>query len=220
MILRAVHFDFDGTLVDSEPIHLQIWNAVLRPHGVAVSVNDFYQRYLGTVAPEVARQLVMRNHLDLDPVALAAEKDRRYTRWVQENPLPLMKYAFESVAAFASRSMKLACVTGSPREVVTRSLKRSGLLEMFDVVVARDDVNRSKPDPACYRQAMKQLDEPAERSIAFEDSEAGVASASEAGLVCYGIVNQASKDHDLTRAARTFPGLYEATRWVIEHYGL
>jgi beta-phosphoglucomutase len=139
---------------------------------------------------------------------------------VEENLLPLMGYASESVTAFSKCGMKLACVTGSPRQAVMLSLKRSGLLEIFDVVVSREDVSRSKPHPECYQQALKQLDESADRSIAFEDSEAGVASATDAGLVCYGIVNAASKDHDLSRAARIFPGLYEATHWVIERYGL
>ncbi|MEJ2726620.1 MAG: HAD-IA family hydrolase [Deltaproteobacteria bacterium] len=185
-----------------------------------MSVNDFNQRYLGAVAPEMARELVERNHLDVDPGALAGEKDRRYAGWVEENLLPLMGYASESVTTFSRCGMKLACVTGSPRQTVTLSLKRSGLLEIFDVVVSRDDVNRSKPDPECYRQALRRLEEPADRGIAFEDSEAGVASATSAGLVCYGIVNEASKDHDLSLATRRFSGLCEATQWVMERYGL
>jgi HAD superfamily hydrolase (TIGR01509 family) len=220
MTLRAVLFDFDGTLVDSEPIHLRMWNEVLWPYGVSVTVNDFNQRYLGAVAPEVARQLVLRNHLDADPMGLAAEKDTRYARWVKQNPLPLMRYASESVTAFAKRAMKIACVTGSLRETVTLSLKRSGLLKKFGVVVTRDDVTKSKPDPECYLEALRRLGEPADKAIAFEDSEAGVASATGAGVTCYGIVNDSSKDHDLSRADRTFAGLHEATRWVTENYGI
>jgi HAD superfamily hydrolase (TIGR01509 family) len=164
--------------------------------------------------------MVERNHLDVDPALLAGEKDRRYSQWVQENPLSLMKYARESINAFALRNMKLACVTGSPRETVTLSLKRAGLLERFNVLVTRDDVTKSKPDPECYLQALKGLDGSADSAVAFEDSEAGIMSATRAGLLCYGIVNKASKDHDLSRASRTFPGLQEATRWVIERYGL
>jgi HAD superfamily hydrolase (TIGR01509 family) len=220
MALRAILYDFDGTLVDSEPIHLRTWNEVLQPYGISVSVNDFNHRYLGAVAPEMARQLVVRNQLDVDPALLAAEKDGRYAKWVQENPLPLMEYARESINAFVLRDMKLACVTGSPRETVALSLKRSGLLEKFNLVVTRDDVTKSKPDPECYLQTLRRLGEPADRAIAFEDSEAGVMSATSAGLVCYGILNQSSKDHDLSRSSRTFPGLQRATRWVIERYGL
>lgn len=220
MTLRAVLFDFDGTLVDSEPIHLRIWNEVLRPYGLSVSVNDFYQRYVGAVAPEMARQLVQRNHLSADPTVLAAEKDKRYSEWVMENPLPLMKCARESLTAFERCRMKLACVTGSPREAVVKSLKRSDLFDTFSILVTRDDVVKSKPDPECYLKALGGLGEPAEHCVVFEDSEAGLTSARAAGLVCYGIVNAASKDHDLSLAARTFPDLCEATRWVMETHGL
>lgn len=220
MTLQAVLFDFDGTLVDSEPIHLRVWNEVLRPYGISVSVNDFNHRYLGAVAPEMARQVVERNHLVADPALLAEKKDSLYTKWVRENPLPLMGYARGSVNAFALRHMKLGCVTGSTRETAELGLRRSRLLEKFNVLVTRDDVIKSKPDPECYLQALRRLGEPADGAIAFEDSEAGVASATGAGLVCCGIVNEASKDHDLSLASLTFPGLHEATRWVIEQYGL
>jgi HAD superfamily hydrolase (TIGR01509 family) len=220
MKLRALCFDFDGTLVDSEPIHLRVWNEVLLPHDVSVTVNEFKHRYVGTVAPEMAKDLVEKFHLKADPVSLASAKDRKYTEWVRRNPLPLMPYARESVAAFARRGVKLACVTGSPRDIVTLSLKRLGIQEYFMVVVARNDVTRSKPDPECYFKAMKDLREPVDAGISFEDSEAGVLAATAAGLACYGIAWESSAAHDLSNATKVFNGLQEATGWVIEHYGL
>ncbi len=220
MKLRALCFDFDGTLVDSEPIHLRIWNEILRPHDVSVTVDEFKHRYVGAVAPEMAKELVEKFHIKADPVSLASAKDRRYAEWVRRNPLPLMPYARESIAAFARRGAKLACVTGSPREIVTLNLKRLGIQEYFIVVVARNDVTKSKPDPECYLKAMKDLGEPVDAGISFEDSEAGVLAATGAGLACYGIAWESSAAHDLSNATKTFNGLREATRWVIEHYGL
>jgi HAD superfamily hydrolase (TIGR01509 family) len=217
--LRVVCFDFDGTLVDSEPIHLRVWNEILQPHDVSVTVDEFKHRYVGAVAPEMAKELVEKFHIKADPASLASAKDEKYSEWARRNPLPLMPYARESLAAFARCGVKLACVTGSPRDIVMLSLKRLGIREYFTVVVARDDVTKSKPDPECYLKAMKDLREPVDAGISFEDSEAGVLAATGAGLVCYGIVWESSTSHDLSNAAMIFDGLQEATGWVIEHYG-
>jgi HAD superfamily hydrolase (TIGR01509 family) len=220
MTLRALCFDFDGTLVDSEPIHLRTWNEILKPHGVFVTVDEFRHRYVGTVAPEMAAELVKKFHIRADPASLASAKDKKYTAWVRRNPLPMMPYARESVEAFARRRIKLACVTGSPRQIVTLSLKRLGLRKNFRVVVGRNDVQRSKPDPECYLKAVRDLGESADTVISFEDSEAGVMAATGAGLVCYGIAWGSSPAHDLSAATRIFHGLREATRWVTKNYGL
>jgi HAD superfamily hydrolase (TIGR01509 family) len=219
MKLRAVCFDFDGTLVDSEPIHLRMWNEVLQPHNVSVTVDEFKHRYVGTVAPEMARELVEKFNIKADPSSLASAKDMKYSEWVRRNPLPMMPYARESVAAFFRCRLKLACVTGSPREIVMLNLKRLSMQEYFTVVVARDDVTRSKPDPECYLKAMKDLREPVDAGISFEDSEAGVLAATAAGLACCGIAWESSTAHDLSNATMIFNGLQEATGWVIEHYG-
>jgi beta-phosphoglucomutase len=220
MKLRALCFDFDGTLVDSEPIHLHTWNEILKPYGVSVTVNEFEHRYVGTVAPEMAEALVKKFHFKADPASLAAAKDKKYIEWVQRNPLPLMPYARESVTAFSRHRIKLACVTGSPREILTLCLRRLGLQKEFTVVITRSDVAKSKPHPECYLKAMRDLGESADSSIAFEDSEAGVMAATGAGLVCCGIAWESSTDHDLSGATRIFSGLREATRWVMENYGL
>jgi HAD superfamily hydrolase (TIGR01509 family) len=220
MELHAVCFDFDGTLVDSEPIHLRVWNEILEPYGVSVTVNEFKHRYLGTVAPEMAKALAERFHIEADPAALASDKDKRYTEWVRLNPLPTMPHAREAVSAFARRRIKLACVTGSPREIVTLTLERLNIRQYFSVVVARNDVTRSKPDPECYLKAVKGLGETVDASLSFEDSEAGVMAATGAGIVCYGIAWESSTAHDLSAATKIFNGLREATRSAIKDYGL
>lgn len=218
MKLRALCFDFDGTLVDSEPIHLGTWNEVLKPYGLSVTVDEFKHRYVGAVAPDMAADLVKKFNIKADPVSLASAKDKKYSEWVLKNPLPLMPYARESVTTFVRKHLKLACVTGSPREIVTFSLKRLGLLKAFSVIVARNDVTKSKPDPECYFKAMGDLGVVVEAGISFEDSEAGVLAATGAGLACCGIAWESSPTHDLSAATKIFNGLREATRWVLENY--
>ena len=218
MEVRAVCFDFDGTLVDSESIHLRLWNEVLQPYGVSVTVDEFKHRYLGCVAPEMAADLVKKYRIRVNPAKLSSDKDKRYAEWVQRNGLPMLPYAREAVAAFSRRFMKMACVTGSPRKIVIQTLGRLGLLMDFTIVVARDDVARSKPDPECYLKAMKSLGESVDAGISFEDSEAGVLAATGAGMICYGIAWESSTAHDLSEATKIFNNLREATLWVVENH--
>lgn len=219
-MLKGVLFDYDGTLVDSEKIHFQIWNEVLRPYGVQLSIQEYKEVYVGRPTPQNAEDIVRLHRLSEDPARLVAGKQAAYQGWLQSSELPFMAYAQEAIAFFRERGMKLAVVTGSAKPGALLNLERSGLLERIDALVTRDDVVHSKPHPESYLRALSALDLAAPECIAFEDTEPGVRSAKAAELACYAVRNEFSRRHDFSLADRVFDDLQEAIAWVAAAHGL
>jgi beta-phosphoglucomutase len=193
-VLRALLFDFNGVLVDDEPIHLEMFQRVLAEEGLALSVEDYYQRYLGLDDRGCfAAVLAGAGEPATTPrlMRLIARKASYYQERVRERGYPFFAGAAGLVAAAGSAGWMLGVVSGALREEVEAALRQAGLRERFKVLVTAEDVAAGKPDPEGYRQALQALNalpplperliHPHE-VVAVEDSPAGLAAAAEAGL--------------------------------------
>jgi len=150
MPLRAVLFDHDGTLVDSEPIHFLVWKAVLAPYGFALTEEQYRERYAGVPTLANARDLVQRFGVAEDPFALAEAKNAATRDYLRRSAFPLLPGVREAIATFAGLGLRLAVVTGASAFGVDATLRAHGLASHFAVVVSVDDVRHSKPAPDCY----------------------------------------------------------------------
>lgn len=205
-VLRAILFDFNGVLVDDEPIHLEMFQRVLAEEGLALDARDYYQDYLGFddrgcfaavlaaagQAPSVPR--LMR---------LIARKAAYYQERVHERGYPLFPGAAELVKRSAAAGLMLGVVSGALREEVDGALRQAGLAGHFKTLVTAEDVAEGKPDPEGYRRALEALNvlpplpermlHPHE-VLAVEDSPAGLAAAAGAGLLTLGVAHTYSKE--------------------------
>lgn len=213
--IQAVLFDHDGTLVDSEPVHLALWQEVLAPLGVALDLATYKACHAGIPTPANAVDMVRRFGLALAPQALAAAKHEATARWLARQPFPLMPPARAAVQRLRGAGLRLAIVTGAEAAGAQRTLRGHDLEAWFDTVVSGDDVLRSKPAPDCYRLALQRLGLPPEACIALEDTEAGVQAATGAGLRVLAIPHALSAHQDLRRAHRRMADLAEAADWVL-----
>lgn len=181
---RALLFDLDGTLVDTDPIHLVAWQEVLRPHGFEVDAEAYRQRISGRLSPAIVRDYLP----DLDQAqarAFAARKEAMFRDAATDlRTLPGLHELLERARA---NEMKLALVTNAPRENMQHLLAVLRLRDTFDVEVLADDIGVGKPDPAPYRHALKRLAIAPEAGLAFEDSVSGVRSARSAALRVVGL---------------------------------
>jgi HAD superfamily hydrolase (TIGR01509 family) len=198
-VLRAILFDFNGVLVDDEPIHLEMFQRVLGEEGVSLTADDYYARYLGlddrgcfaavlTAAgeqPSVPR--LMR---------LIARKSSYYRERIRERGYPLFPGAAELVRELARAGRMLGIVSGALRDEVEGALRQSGLRDLFKVLITAEDVAEGKPAPEGYLRALEDLNSVPplpERLIhphevlAVEDSPAGLAAAAEVGFVTLGV---------------------------------
>ena len=177
---EAILFDFDGVLVDSEPVHYDCWREVLRPYGLSLDWDDYVRNCVG-----VSDKAMIQALCDLfDRSELFGEIWSKYgwkkslfrERMVRNVPMPS-----ETKALLLSiEGYQLAVVSSSGRLEVEPALESAGVRPVFGTIVTGEDVRQLKPSPEPYRTAASRLK--VERALVVEDSDAGVASGVAAGF--------------------------------------
>jgi beta-phosphoglucomutase-like phosphatase (HAD superfamily) len=200
---QAVLFDFNGTLSDDEPLLCAVYRELFARQGKPLTEADYYcllaghteeaiiGGWLGVEGPELA--------------ALVAERIERY-RVAAADGRTVRPETREAVA-FAAERVPVGIVSGAFRAEIDPVLEAAGLAGVFRVVVTADDVVDGKPAPDGYAEALRRLAAPrAEDVLAFEDTEAGVASAKAAGLRCIALTGTLPPER-LARADELVPAL-------------
>lgn len=196
-MLTAVIFDFDGIIVDTEPIHFQAFQSVLQPLELGYSWEEYLEKYIGFDDRDAFREAfvsegkLLSEGLLCDLINRKAEVFESIVRQgVQPYPGVL-----ELINAL-SGSLPLALCSGALHRDIMPILEQFGLQNAFDVLVTADDVRSSKPDPESYILTIQRLIEmyPStiirpQECIAIEDTPAGITSASGAGLNVLAITN-------------------------------
>lgn len=182
--IEAVIFDHDGTLVDSEPVHLACWQRVLAPFGKNLSASQYSQNLSGIPSISSATWLVKQFNLDTSADALLAAKQAQLDRYLKEQACPLMSNAEALLTLLSQRAMPMAVASGAGKAEVERSLQYHQLAHYFRATVTKDDVQHNKPAPDVYLLAAATLGVAPERCLAIEDSDSGQKSALAAGMAC------------------------------------
>ena len=211
--LLALLLDHDGTLVDSESAHHLLWNEVLAPYGASITAQEYERDYAGLPALDNGAQSVARFGLGATAEELAQAKFAATRAYLQDRAFPLMPGVTEALAAWRGR-FRLGVVTGARSFAVHNTLQKHGLAESFECVVSADDVERTKPDPACYRLALLRMGLAPEHVIAIEDTAHGVEAATGAGVRCIAIPTALSAGHDFSKACAMVQDMAQAVAWV------
>lgn len=182
--VRAVIFDHDGTLVDSEPVHRSCWQKALDPFGAHLSQEQYSEHLSGIPSIRSAQWLITQFNLDYAAADLLHSKQRYLQQYLLEQACPLMKNARTLLEQLEAQNMPLAIASGAGSGEVQRTLQFHRLGHFFPVVVTKDDVTHNKPAPDVYLAAAERLQVSAEQCLAIEDSDSGQASALAAGMRC------------------------------------
>ncbi len=179
-MIRAVLWDIDGTLLDSEPHHFEAMVAVCARHGHTLAKAE-YDRLLGLSMPEVFARL---NAVQAMPLTLLEFIDACNDSYVANvGRVPPRPGARERVEALARLGMPQACVSNSGRRVVEANMKALALPHTLHFGISRDDVTHGKPHPEPYHRAAERLSLPPEACLVIEDSPVGARAAKAAGMV-------------------------------------
>jgi beta-phosphoglucomutase len=208
---QAILLDFDGTLVDSEPLHYRSWSEAVRPWGGATDWEDYQRRFVGITDREAARiffrEAGYEPSEDLVQAACASKHQIYRSRCGDE-----LVVAPEAVAIIIELAsiLPLGIVTSSSELELEPVLEKARLRGAIPVMVCGDHVERHKPHPEPYQVALKRLQTIAKSVVesgclVFEDSAAGIAAATAAGMR----VSRVRHPSDLAgQIRREAPGLF------------
>ncbi len=214
-MLNAVIFDFDGVIVDSEPLHFRAFQELMKPEGFAFTWDDYLTFFIGFDDRDAFRTLYAKAGRSLDEARLQEliqAKTGIFQRLVAEHgvaPYPGVVELFQGLHG----KIPLGLCSGALRSDLAPVLSELGVLALLDVVITADDVPASKPDPECYAQCVRRLAErhpqrqiAAPGCVAIEDTPAGVEAAKGAGLNVLAVTNSHSAQK-LRQADRVVPSL-------------
>src|SRR5208337_5674781 len=190
-MIRAVLFDRDGTLVDTEPLHSAAFNDVLRPEGIEIPLDEYSARLIGLNDHDCFATVLRENRKDAGEervASLIARKTAVYQAKVAEREV-----LYPGAAKFVrdcARRFPLMIVTGTLRAEAEAILRRAGLRELFLDIIAAEDVERGKPEPDGFIAALGRIGfllrqrDPvlADECLAVEDNRVGIEAAHRAGM--------------------------------------
>jgi len=192
MTVRALIFDFDGLILDTESPMRASWLATFEEHGLTVS-EEQWASLLGASADPPEAYALLEKHIGR-PVDRAALHKRLLSLELQllerEATLPGVRELINDAKA---AHFNLAVASSSERAWVEGLLTQHALIKSFDTIVCAEDVAATKPSPDLFLEALKRLGVHANQAIVFEDSEHGVSAAKAAGIFCVAVPNKVTQ---------------------------
>jgi phosphoglycolate phosphatase/beta-phosphoglucomutase len=203
-MIQALCFDFNGVIIDDEPLQMAAYRDVLGEHGIALTESDYYGS-LGMDDETFVRAAFVRGEQTLAEDLLESILEAKMVRHRKliEDDLPL----FPGVVTFlkaTSRHYSLGLVSMATQAEIGYVVDRAHLRSLFSVIVSAEDVGVCKPEPDCYRIALEKLNEKrrgerrlpllASECLAIEDSPPGIESATCAGMRTLGVTNTVSEE--------------------------
>jgi HAD superfamily hydrolase (TIGR01509 family) len=197
-MLRALIFDFNGIIVDDEPIHFELFKQVLAEEGIKLTEVDYYARYLGFDDRGAFTAAYREHGRSLDEKLLARLIDRKAIYYQSEIRSKVRIFpGVEKLVTTLVPVLPLAVASGALRQEIETILSAAGLLKHFAVIISAEDVDHGKPEPEIFLKALARLNAQVEDGhpidaadcLVIEDSKEGIRGARRAGMKCLAVSN-------------------------------
>lgn len=197
---RAIIFDMDGVLLDSEPIYKQVQDDFFRELGLNISEKD-YDEFIGLGMESMWKLIKSRNNLSFSISYLIAENNKKISTHIEKlSSLQPMPYLVDFLEFCKKNKKPTAVASSTAHKIVVQILKKIGIIQYFDKIVSGEEVKHGKPAPDIFLTAAARLKIPITDCLVIEDSENGVCSAKAAEAFCIGFKNPNSGNMDLSKA--------------------
>lgn len=190
---RAIIFDLDGTLVDSEPVHAEAWLAILAQYNLHFD-HHWFSQWVGLSDRHLAENTISEYELLVSVEDMRAQKQALYHELLQTSLYPFDGVE-EGLAYLLERGIPMALATNSSRVDVDQVFKATGLGRYLKELLTADEVSQLKPAPEIYQLAAHRLGMAPAQCIAVEDSPAGIAAAKRAGMYVLGLMTSQGVQH-------------------------
>ncbi len=198
-MLKAVIFDMDGVLVDTEPVHYQANKKIMSEFGYDFEY-EYYKKFIGSTLAFMWEELTQKYNIK-KPVDELCDMSRDYSNGIIEKEgYPIIEGAVELVKKLHEKEIKLAVASSSSLEIIKDVVSKLHIEEYFDKLVSGEDVKNPKPAPDVFIKAANQLGVTSGECLVIEDSSNGVKAAKNANMACVGFVNKNSGEQDLSVA--------------------
>ncbi len=215
-MIKAIFWDNDGVLVDTEHLYFEASRDALRQVGIELSLAQFVHLTLDLGKSPIG--LAARRGIPAQTVeVLRRRKNERYADLLQNGAEP-MAGAAETLAALHGK-VAMAIVTSSRRDHFDLIHRNNGLLGFFDFILTREDYQHSKPNPEPYLKALKASGLRAEECLVIEDTRRGLEAARQAGLRCVVMPNRLAPNNNFNDAFQVIRELQEVTQLVLAEAG-
>ena len=211
---KAVIFDMDGVIFDTEKVYLDIWIEVFEKYGYKMT-KELYVNVMGTGRKNVIKTFLENFGDDLPIEKMYEEKDNQLFYIIENQGIPLKEGVKELFSMLKEKNYKIALATSAKRERVEKQIKDKWLKESFDAIVCGDDVEKGKPNPDIFLKAAKKIDVEPENCFVVEDSPAGIKAAFSGGMKGIHVEDLKVADEDILKyCQKSFKDLQEVKKYL------
>ncbi|RLE99083.1 MAG: hypothetical protein DRJ59_08280, partial [Thermoprotei archaeon] len=193
MIVKAIIFDLDGTLVETGEAHLNAWLEACRRFSLRNVTADEVRKHLGKTSLDIAQGLLSARGLESleDAARLADLKDKIFAEKYAGTVTPIEGVS-DVLNVLKSRGLSIAVVSSNPRRVILTMLKAANLAAYVDVIVGQDEVKKGKPDPEPILKSLERLKVDSREVLVVGDSVYDIEAATRAGVLAIGVTTGVS----------------------------
>ncbi len=211
-MIKAIIYDLDDLMVNSDPLHTETWEIILKESGYKFSElsEKLRSKFIGMRVKDISKEIIKELKLNVDFDYFCKERIRIFLKLVKEK-LEAMPGLIYSLNLFKEGGFKVAIASSGAKEYIKLVLERFDISHYFDAIVSGDDVKIGKPSPETYIIACKKLNLKPEECLVLEDATVGIESAKAAGCKCIAIKNPNTLPQDHSKSDLLLSSLEELT---------
>ena len=207
-MIKAIIFDMDGVLIDSEPKWFEVEEMLFKKYNIVGNSRDLKYEIMGLSDVDTLKLLKKKFNI---PAEIEVMQKFRWKVLIElyEKELSLRKGAQELLDYIKTNSIPCALATSSPPIIIDYVLQKTKIRKYFQSIITVDKVKNSKPAPDMFLKAAKELNTDPKNCLVLEDAPNGIKAASDAGIPCIGVLHSFNSEEDLVGAFKIVDELTE-----------